>query len=642
MDVYQNVQSDGGFSDGSLSGITRSGGGKFPNPFFDIASEYIPRDLNQIFEWAEYLYLSNGTFKEVSRRVVRYFLTELVLDGIGDKEEQSYKDFLNDDLHIMQKLATVGDNYMVYGNVFLTVYFPFDRYLVCPECHTRYLSKKVPYDFTVKSLTFTLHCPKCDKLVRARREDLRSDDTTRTRAICWNPKNILMRPHPISGNIEYYIKLEADFVKKIREGNKFYLEDTNWPIIEACATSEDNVVLKLSKNDVYHLAEQPLAGLPVKGWGIPPILANFKLAYYIQLMRRYDEAFALDYIVPYRIMYPAVNMGSAGDDLLNTTAMNNFTRHLSRLVHNKRMNPTDMNFAPFPIGYEAMGGEAGHLSPKESISMALEEWLNASGFPADLYKGDLQLTAFPVALRLFENSWSTLVDSFNDILQWMVSRISRYYGWDEPSARLLSVSLADDIERKALALQAAAGQDISKATAYQPLGIDYMNEQKRVMDEQKELMRLQEEAERDIAAEQLGGGGPEGGGGGGAPMGIDDIHGEARAIAEQMVVQVPETLRRGELQKIKASNPTLHALVMQYMDELRRELARQGQAIMTEEAKMASAEQPSPFALGLFLTSQLLECDHDYMKKLAMEVKKGVPGADEAFKFVFWKQRGAL
>ena len=81
-DASQNVLTTIPFSGSSeWSQVTRSGADKFPNPFFDIASEYMPRDLNQIFEYCEYLYLSNGTYRQAARRVVRYFLTELVLEG---------------------------------------------------------------------------------------------------------------------------------------------------------------------------------------------------------------------------------------------------------------------------------------------------------------------------------------------------------------------------------------------------------------------------------------------------------------------------------------------------------------------------------------------------------------------------------
>jgi len=228
--------------------------------------------------------------------------------------------------------------------------------------------------------------------------------------------------------------------------------------------------------------------------------------------------------------------------------------------------------------------------------------------------------------------------------------------WGEVEGSLRSVTLADDIERKALSLQAAAGQDISKATAYRPLGIDYMEEQKRVMEEQRELARLQQQAMEEQAAQQAQ---PSGGGGGAPAAGATpgDVHEQAKALAHQLLVQTPETMRRGELIKIKHSNPTLHALVIQEMDNMRQEMARQGQAQMLEQAKQASADGagavdgdipgygpanslPSPVRVGLLIADQLTEYTPDDLMKIAMDVKNNVPNADKAFRYVFRRING--
>lgn len=163
--------------------------------------------------------------------------------------------------------------------------------------------------------------------------------------------------------------------------------------------------------------------------------------------------------------------------------------------------------------------------------------------------------------------------------------------WGEVTGSLRSVTLADDMERQVLALQAAAGMDISKSTAYRAYDIDYMDEQKRVVEEQKEIQKLQQEAMAEEQAQQAAGGGEEGGPGGEAGATPGDVYEQAGALAQSLLFETPETLRRGELIKIKQSNPTLHALVIQRMDEIRRDMSRQGGAMMMEEAKQASADQ---------------------------------------------------
>ena len=107
MDVSNPTQNTWGSNEFSM--LTQAGASKFPNPFFDIASEYIPRSLKQIFEFCEFLYLSYGTYRSAARKVVRYFLTEIVLEGGDEDERDEYLDFINEQLHLLSNLADVGD-----------------------------------------------------------------------------------------------------------------------------------------------------------------------------------------------------------------------------------------------------------------------------------------------------------------------------------------------------------------------------------------------------------------------------------------------------------------------------------------------------------------------------------------------------
>lgn len=973
---------------GEYSTLTQSGANKFPNPFFDIASEYLPRDLRQIFEFCEYIYLTFGTYRSAARKVVRYFLTDLVLDGESDKEREEYLDYLNNELHLMSILAEIGDDYMCfhrdtkvvtkdgifkiseltgktvevlsqggiyrkaefksfgyqklmevefsdgrtvlatpehqwiaincsnkevkvpttklrpgytiertvaprpeknaefeegvrhgfvfgdgvktsknrtcaifcgkkdeavmayfkgygcvprhdtkhdlwrigglpghyktlpdnrfsasywygfvvgflaadgtvdtygcamltqiskktlevieeqlprigmcagpiraqrritdlrkygnhnenavydstlyfmtllkrfmivedlllpshidkfnackrntaygkyigiksvketgiidevfccvemethtmviengilscqcYGNCFVSIYFPFDRFLICPKCKTEYHVDTIKYKFELGRKRFLAKCVNqtCGYEGEFGRDDRRSLDRSRLFIKRWNPKLIRIRRHHISGEMEYYMEFEPIYLQKITDGVPFYLNRTPWEVIECIADTHksETPLFKFDKGSIYHLHEMTLAGLPIRGWGVPPIIPNFKLAYYIQILRRYDEAIAFDFIVPHRIIYPDNNStGPAGMDALQATSMALFNSFMQAMIKNHRKDPTDLQAAPFKIGYQMIGGEGKALAPKENIALALDELLNAVGFPADLYKGSLQLQTAPVALRLFEKTWGTLVDGNNDLINWIITRISKHFNWGEITGSLRPVTLADDIERKALALQAAAGQDISKATAYRPLGIDYMEEQRKVIDEQQKIQELQQEAqeEQQAMAMQQGQGGGQGGPGGGAEAAAGvgatpgDVYERGKQIAYQLVTQTPESLRRGELTKIKQSNPTLHAIVLQEMDVLRRDMARQGQAMMMQQAqqgggqKMAAAMEdakslPSPLRLELQIMSAICDYNRKDLRKIAMDIKRNVTGADKAFHFIYQHLRGII
>ena len=577
--TVQNTGSPIGYA--GYSGITRSGAEKYPNPFFDIASEYVPSDINQIYELCEFLMTTMAPFRAVTARVVRYFLTEIVVEGEEDKDREKYEDFLDNKIRLIETLGEIGDDFITYGNVYLSLFLPFDRMLICPACKTEYHCDAIKYDF--KKGAFSGRCLKCQQDVTFNHVDRRSPDISRVRLIRWNPKRMKVRVHPISGRTEYYLELDPQLCRQLQDGNPFYLNDPPWSILETALRPADNL-FRFKEGSLFHLRAGSLAGLPIRGLGIPPMLPNFKLAYYIQLLRRYDEAITLDYVVPFRVLFPQAP-ANANQDALSLMNMGTFVGSMQHMVENHRKQMTDVQIAPFPIGYQMLGGEAKSLSPKESIQLALDELFTSMGYPADLYKGTLSLQAAPVALRLFEKEWSHLVNGYDNIIEWIMKLVGRYFRWsDKVDAHLRPVTLADDLERKALMVQAAAGQDISKQTAYRPLGIDYMEEQKRVVQEQQEIQRLQQKAMDEQAAQQLDGSGGENAGPGavvGATPG--DVYEQAGALAQQLLTQTPESMRRSELIKIKHSNPTLHALVIQRMEEMRNQAALQGRDMVLQQ-----------------------------------------------------------
>lgn len=599
------------------SGMTRTGAAKFPNPWFDIASEYIPTEINQIFDWCSFLYMSMGTWRSVSRRVCRYFLTELDITGESEEEREGMAELLNEKLHIMDELAQIGDEFFTYGNVFVSVYFPFERFLICPKCRTEYPITRIDYKFKVKDISFNTFCVKCKYDGAFNVDDRRSPDKDRIKIIRWNPKEIRLRVHPVSGRIEYYWEMPARFIDNITKGDTFAVNDTPMAMLKCLSSGVDKdsgmqKLFKFKPESIYHMKEATLSGVPIAGWGIPPIMPNFKLAYYIQVLRRYDEAIAMDYIIPFRVLYPTVGLQPQQDAVLSSN-LSEFRGHMMRMVHERRRDPTNVQVAPFPIGYQMIGGEARAIAPKESIKFAIEELLNAAGYPAELYMGSLTVQSAPVALRLFERTQNALVSGFNDLVNWITKKIASQYMMGEMNAKLRSVTLADDLERKALQLQAAAGMDVSKSTAYSPFKIDYLEEQKKIIDEQTELQKMQQEASAKAQAAQMqveavmasqpgaGGGVPPAGGPagmtgpGGEPGTPMELMQKAEEIANEMLFSMPDTLRRSQLIKLKQTNPTLHAQVKQIMEDKRQSMALHGQVQVQQQGQQAvQSGQPPP------------------------------------------------
>ena len=175
---------------------------------------------------------------------------------------------------------------------------------------------------------------------------------------------------------------------------------------------------------------------------------------------------------------------------------------------------------------------------------------------------------------------------------------------------------------------------ISKTTGLKSVGIDYEEETKRMLDEERiyaeEQTRLQEEMEQSQQMEDLAQSGdmmagmgqpgasatgmpPAAGGappppqaaaapgmpGPGQPTAVDqfimqrqnapniprtpeDLQQQAQLIAHQLL-SLPEAVKDSELIKLKRSDQTMHALVTSIIDDIRQQARSQGGAMLMEQ-----------------------------------------------------------
>lgn len=600
MGNTQNLASVFGMSTG-CAGISRENVPNLPDIFDDVLGSLLPTNIYDAFAIGEYMMTTTPPFASVTSRVCRYFLTSVGITGASGANKDKYENFINNQFKLLNVLGEIGNDLLTYGNSFSSIYLPFERVLTCPRCGTRYMARKIDYRFHPSTMTFTGKCYKCNDTVTFNRFDHPSVDQSRITVRRWNPKRIELRVHPISGKTEYYYRLDEDrLVSRITSGNpidRFYIDEAPWDFIEACCTRSGlgSPLFKFKDESIFHIKYPTLAGIEMYGWGMPPILPYLKLAYYVQLMRRYDEAIAMDFIVPFRVISPVGQSNQDGQDPLTLASLRGFVSAMQAMVARKRKNITDVQIAPYPINYQMLGGEGKQLAPKDVLQQATQEIINALGYPEDLYTGKLSLQAAPVAIRVFEKQFQFLVDGFNGFIDWSLKKIANHLHWDKISGTLQTVTLADDLERKSLILQAAAGGDISKGTAYKSVAdIDYIDEQKRIVTEQAQVQNIQQRAMAAQQAQQMNGGpeeeedaaGVQGGMVGATP---GDVRDQAGVYAQQLL-SMPETQRRGLLIKIKQSNPTLHDQVIGIMNDIRSQARSQGGAMMLQQMQQGGMQ----------------------------------------------------
>jgi len=560
------------------------------------------------------MWLHNGQFKMAMQRIVRYFLTQIEFGGenISDSEKRRYKEFFYDQLQIMNMAALVGDDFMCYGNSASSLYLPFNRVLTCEKCKlVRNIEGIKDVQLELKALKFSSRCPRCEEKTTHTHKDLRSLDENRISLVRWNLHELNMTHSPLSGDTEIYWDVSAILKDQIKKSNHLALCKTPWEVIK---TVSNDSLLKFNNNVVYHFKEETICGVQNRGWGIPRMLGMFKDIFRVQLLKRYDEALAMDYIVPFRVISPET--GGRVDPLMQYD-LSNWSTQMNGLLNEHRRDPAGWHTVPFPVKYQALGAEGLNFSPFQLIKQGTIDLMDGVGIPIDLFQGTLNLNVAPTALRLFQATWPQLVGHLNAWLQHMMNHIAEAFGWEPAKVKLQPVTYADDLDRKGMLIQLAASQQISKQTAFASIGIDTTEEQRRMLEETKSQMKEQREFEENELKRQemqdvvtaigqsgmqggmmdpsmaMGAGGvqqPMGGMPGmampgqvpGAPVTPQALMGQAQTLSEQLM-GMDESTRRSQLIQLKQTNPTLHAQVKQMMVDMAQQAKSQGVAAMRQQ-----------------------------------------------------------
>lgn len=587
-------------------------GKQFADPFLDYMSSQMPRTMVDVLRWCEaaWIHGANGTYRQACQRISRFFLTEIEYSDTSDEGDSTrWKDFHNNTLRLFDCLGNLGDDFLCYGNSFSSVYIPFHRFLSCPRCKLERPIRWWDYEFhdgkfiskePCKGHSGKKNCGWKGVLKRKDRPSLNEKDV---KIIRWSPHNMVMMFNPISYQTKYLMNIPKDIVAAVQAGEKFWLESLPWKFVQCCI---QNKKFEFYPGVVFHMKEDTVAGIHNAGWGLPRVLSTLRQLYYLQVLKRQDEAIALDYIIPLRVITPAP-IGKT--DPLQTVNQARFRASVDHMLRQRRKDPAAWNVMPYPISYEAHGAEAKNMSPVELKTLGTDEFLNAIGIPAEMYRATLTMQAAPMALRLFSQSWGHWVSNINGWLDWSCDIISSAFSWDKCSARMKPSTLADDIELRQIQMQMAAARQISYTTAVGPLGIDMKKEVDRIMEEDKLRMQAQDKFQRDIENRQAqgllspgkgaatamsmgqpagAGGAPAGGGGMGAlqteGMGPGDMRQQAMEIANQLVRMPSNIQRRQILSQIRASSETMHALVKSKMQEIRSQAGSQGRDALASGA----------------------------------------------------------
>jgi hypothetical protein len=476
----QDAQVDPSQRLGSTQGKSR-----YPSPFFDVGQQYIPPTIKELFKWV-YFYTTNNSFLGPALgKMARYPITDLILEDVNHQLITFWKSLLNNTLQVKTFNMEVNLDVLAYGNAFVTISYPFSRFLECQSCKTRTPWKAAKKK--IDNLTFKLSCPKCGSNEKARVVDVPFKSVENIRLIRINPEFIDIKYNESSGRHTYLYAIPDKLRRMIMAGDPDILEDTPMIYIDAIKQRRK---IKLSPQNLFHLKSPTLAGKDM-GWGLPRIAPALKDLYYFYTLRRAQEAILNEHIIPFDIIFPQAN--GKMDPYVHTD-LSSWREEMNKQLAHRRRDPNYKAVIPFPIGHERIGGDGKAMMLTPELDFLAKTIVGTCGIPQEfIYGGTMNWTGSSVSLRTLENDFMHHRSQLLQMDIWLIERLRLYLGVPAPkSIRFSDFKMADDIQKMQLMVQMADANHLPYEEIWLEMGRDPKTVQKKLEEEADSRAKLQE------------------------------------------------------------------------------------------------------------------------------------------------------
>jgi hypothetical protein len=438
---------------------------RYPSPFFDVSQQYIPPTVKELFKWV-YFYATNNSFLGPALgKIARYPVTDLILEDVNEELVTFWKTLLNNTMQIKAFNMEANLDLVTYGNGFVTISYPFSRFLECQACKNR-----VPWKAAKKkidNLVFKLQCPKCGSNDKAKVIDVPFKSVENIRLIRINPEFIDIKYNESSGKHTYLYAIPDKLRRMIMAGDPDILEDTPMIYIDAIKQRRK---IRLSQQNLFHLKTPTLAGKDM-GWGMPRIAVALKDLYYFYTLRRGQEAIINEHIVPFDIIFPEAN--GKFDPYVHSN-LSNWRKEMENQFAARRKDPNYKAIIPFPIGHERIGGDGKSMMLTPELDFLSKTIIGACGIPQEfVYGGTMNWTASSVSLRTLENDFLHHRTQLLQMNIWLIERLRLYLG--VPATKTIRFSdfkMADDIQKLQLMVGMADNNKMSYDEIYLEMGRD--------------------------------------------------------------------------------------------------------------------------------------------------------------------------
>ena len=471
----------------------------YPSPFFDIAQTYMPPTVKELFKWCKYYFYTHPIINPVVYKMAEYPITEIIYqeikkeDGEGQDDERdepdeitrdAYKEILEEFLDIKTFLINCGLDYFTYGNCFVSISYPFLRMLRCTSCNKETDIKQLKEtDWKYQNGKFTMQCPHCGTQGQAIVKDKAIKDRSELALLRWDPENITVKYNPHTGRSNYSYSIPEGTRKAVRTGKHDDIIDTPMEFLEAIEKNHD---LKLNKSNFFHLKRCTLAEQD-QGWGKPLILPAMRDAFYLQILRKANEAISLQYIVPLTVLFPQPH---GNLDPYKHMNLGRWRERVEQEIAAWKDDPNYIPIMPVPIGNQQVFGNGKALMVTPEIRALSEQMVTGMSVPTEFIFGGLSYSGSSVSLRIVENHLLRYRENMHRLLRFIVDRIQKYTRLDKVNVKFQEFKMADDIQQQQLIAGFVQNRQISLTTGLQLLGYQFKNEEDKIRKESEFVNEL--------------------------------------------------------------------------------------------------------------------------------------------------------
>lgn len=482
----------------TADGLGRSGV-RYPSPFFDIGHTYLPPSQKHLLRWCRYYYLVNPLINCTIHKMAEYPITELVIDEKDPSVKTKWEEVFSYPLRYRPFQIEVGLDYYTYGICVITIHFPFTKWLICRACGFKERAKSVPYKW--RNLDYIIECSKCGRVAPAKVQDFYERDLRRIRLMRWNPEYVNIDPGFAGTDPVYTFEIPLQLRNDILLGKKSVLDQVPDVFIEAIRR---NKFIRFSDENVF-VMKRPIISQKDEGWGMPLIFPVLKDTFYLQILRKAQEAIAHEHIVPLRVLFPQA--GSNTSDPYTTISLDQWKNRIEAEIAKWKYDQNYIPILPLPIGNETIGGDGRALMLHQEMQAWSEQIVAGMGVPREFVFGGLTYSGSNVSMRMLENSFiGYRVDHENLLNNFVIRRIAHFMGWPPVKAHMRRFKMADDLQRTAFYFQLNQAQKVSDQTLLQESDQDPVVEEERrkaELDKQLEYQRKMQLAQAEVQGEVM-------------------------------------------------------------------------------------------------------------------------------------------